>query len=890
MSEVPGSGWIAAASSLVPERRRREWRLEWEGEAAWAWRQLRPEERESTRVRARLRLRIATCLIDAIMENREAMKMTGLGNDLRFAVRGLLRRPGFTGIAVVTLALGIGATTAVFTLLDGVLLSPLPFQQSEQLLSLQHLGRDGQDELPISPGLYLLYRDQARTLATVAMHGPAVGNLVVDGEPERITGRVVTPSFFTVLGVDAARGRTFAEEEGQPGGQQVVILSDALWRTRYGADPAIIGRTIDLNGQSREVVGVMPPRFGFPDQEARFWLPMVVDEANAPVAAFFAAGIARVQAGQTVETVRTELEGMMQRLTELLPGDGGAQFLMNVSIRTRITPLKAALVGELSSTLWILFATVGIVLVIACANVANLLLVRAEGRQRELALRVALGAGRMQVLRSFMGESLVLAVSGGALGLLIASAAVRLTSSLIPTDLPRMAEIGIDARVLGFATVVTLGCAIFFGFFPLLRYGVKDLAGQLREGARGATGGRERHRLRNGLVVSQVALALVLLIGSALMLRSFLALRAVDPGFDPDGALTARVTVPVAEIQEWQAAEQFFRQLQQRLEGLPGVTAVGYVGSVPLGGSGMTYTGIQLEDHPREPGELPVFASWTPTSAGYFDAMGMRVVEGRGFESNDGGNAFRAAVVGQSFARTWWPEGSAVGRRLRLGGQNEEWYEIVGVVADVRQNSLEQVAEESVYFPLVTSAGEQVNVARTLDVVVRTSGDPLALVPALRSEIRDLNPRIPVANPRTMSAVFESATARTSFTMTMLGAASGIALLLGLVGIYGVISYVVSQRTREIGVRMALGASGSTVRGMVVRQGLLLSGLGVGVGLTAAALLSRVMGSLLYGVSPTDPLTHVAVASALIGVALAASLIPAIRAASVDPSRALRAE
>jgi predicted permease len=890
MSGVPGLGVVAAAARLVPADRRDGWRREWEAEATYAWRRL-SGGRPTAFARARLRLRVAMCVFDALTEAMESMKMTGLGNDFRFALRSLLRKPAFTGVAVLTLSLGIGATTAVFTLLDGVLLSPLPFEEPDQLVSLGHVARDGQDELPISPGLYRIYRDQARTLGPVAMHGPTVGNLVVGDEPERVTGQTITPSYFTVLGVSPARGRTFVEEEGRPGGEPVIVLSDGLWKARFGGDPAIVGRTIDINGVSREIVGVMPPGFGFPDQEARFWIPMLLDENNAPIAAFFAGGIARMEDGQTLESVRTELEGMMARLPELAPGDGGAEFLMNVQIRTRLASLKESLVGELSTTLWILFATVGIVLLIACANVANLLLVRAEGRQRELALRVALGAGRLQVLRSFMGESLALASAGGALGVAVAAVAVRLTTGLIPTDLPRMAEIGIDARVLAFTAVIAIGCALFFGVFPLVRYGAKDLAGQLREGgARGATGGRERHRLRNGLVVSQVALALVLLIGSGLMLRSFMALRAVDPGFDPHNVLTARVSVPPAEIADWQAAEQFLLQLRQRLRGQTGVTAVGLVTAVPLGGSGAAYTGIQLEDHPRAQGELPVFASRPQAGAGYFEAIGIPVLQGRAFEPGDGGNAFRAVIVSKAFAEQWWPDTSPLGRRMRLGAQDEDWYEIVGVVDNVRQNSLEEVAQEMVYFPLVTEAGGQAGVARTVDVVIRTSGDPLALVPLLRNQIRELNPRIPIANPRTMTDVFESATARTSFTAAMLGAASAIALLLGLVGIYGVISYVVSQRTREIGVRMALGASRSTVRGMVVRQGLALCGAGVALGLVAAALLSRLMGSLLYGVRATDPITYVAVALSLIGVAMLASLIPAVRAAGVDPGSALRAE
>ncbi len=892
MSGAPGLRWIAFVSRLVPEARRDAWRREWEAEATYAWRRLHAAGRMPGRTaRVRLGLRVMTCLFDAMTESMEQPKMTGLQNDLRFALRSLLRKPAFTTIAVVTLSLGIGATAAVFTLLDGVVLSPLPYDEPEQLVQLDHLGREGQDELPISAGLYVVYRDHAKSLASIAMHGPTVGNLVVNGEPERVMGRVVTPSFFAVLGVPAAQGRAFLDEEGRPGADPVIILSDALWTTRFGADPAIVGRTVDINGISREVVGVMPRDFGFPDRESRFWVPLLVNDAEAPLGAFFATGIARAEEGQTVESVRADVEALLARLTELAPGPGAA-FLQRVNIRSSISSLKESLVGDLGSTLWILFATVGIVLVIACANVANLLLVRAETRQRELAIRVALGAGRVQVLRSFMGESLALSLAGAALGVAIAGGAVRLTTSLIPTDLPRMAEIGIDARVLAFTAAVALGCALFFGFFPLLRYGAKNLAGELREGggARGATGGRERHRLRNGLVVSQVALALILLIGSGLMLRSFLALRAVDPGFDPSSSLTARVSVPTAEIPDWQAAEQFLTQLRERLLGQAGVTGVGFVSAVPLGGGGAPYTGIEVEDHPRADAELPVFASWPQAGDGYFEVMGIPVLEGRAFQAGDGADGFRAVVVSQAFAEKWWPGASPLGRRMRLGFQDEAWYQIVGVVGNVRQDQLEEVSQEMVYFPLVTGGGDQLNIARTVDVVIRTAGDPLTLVSVLRDQVRQLNPRIPIANPRALSAVFEGAAGRTSFTAAMLGAASGIALLLGLIGIYGVISYVVSQRTREIGVRMALGASGATVRGMVVRQGLAMSGAGVALGLIAAALLSRVLGSLLYGVGATDPLTYIAVALSLVGVAVLASLIPAIRAAGVDPGRALRVE
>lgn len=888
---APGLRTIAVASRLVPAARRDAWRREWEAEAAWAWRRLGRDGADSAAARIRLRARILTCVIDALVERKETMTMSGLIDDLRFAARGLARHPAFTLVTVVTLALGIGANTAVFTLVDDVLLRPLPFPGSDRLVSLEHLGRDGQDELPISAGLYLLYRDHAGSLEAVAMHTGTAANLVTDGQPERVLGQSVTPGFFRTLRVSAVLGRTFAEQEGAPGAEPVVVLGDGLWRASFGADPSIVGRTIQMSGVSRRVVGVMPPDFGFPDRTARFWVPLEVDETQAPLGAFFAGGIARMAPGATLESVRREAEDLTSRLPELFPGDGGAEFLRGVGLRPRIRSLKEQLVGDVGRTLWILLGTVGFVLLIACANVANLLLVRAEGRQRELALRVAVGAGRVQVLRSFMGESLVLAGVGGVLGTGVAASAVRLTSRMIPADLPRLAEVGMDARVWGFTAVVTLGCAVFFGFFPLLHYGADDLAGQLRDGSgRGSTSGPARHRLRNTLVVAQVALALVLLVGSGLMFRSFLAIRAVDPGFETENVLTARIIVPSGEIEGWQETMTLFRQLRERMEQQPGVLAAGLVGSVPLGRGGVSFGGLEVEDHPRGPNELPVFALQPQADAGYFTAMGIAVLEGRAFEPGDGADGVRAAVVSRSFAEHWWPDGSALGRRVRLGAPDEGWYTIVGVVADVHDRALEEPPREAVYFPTLLDAGGPFAPARAQDIVLRTAGDPMDLLPVLRRELRALNPRIPLANPRTMAEVRRGATARTSFTLAMLGAAAGIALLLGLVGIYGVVSYVVSQRTREIGVRMALGASSGSVRRMVVRQGFALAAAGVVGGVAVALVLSRVMGALLFGVGSTDPVTYVVVAGTLVGVATLASWLPARRAAAVDPSGALRAD
>jgi putative ABC transport system permease protein len=816
--------------------------------------------------------------------------MTTILADLRYAVRNLVRYPTFSAIAVATLALGIGANTAVFTLVDGVLLSPLPFDEPDELLAIRHLGRGGADQLPMSQGLYVLYREQASSIDELALHGPTTVNLVVDGEAERLPAQAVTPSFFDVLGVEPVLGRAFLEEEGAPGGAQVVILGDGLWQRHFGGDPAAVGQTLDINGAIREIVGVMPPDFGHPTRQAQLWVPMVVDPARAPLGAFGAGGIARLAPGASPESVLTELTGLISRLRELFPDSGAPAFLEEVGLRAVVLPLKDDVVGDVGTTLWILLGTVAFVLLIACANVANLLLVRAEGRTRELALRVAIGAGRAQVLRTSLSESVVLALAGGVLGVGLAAAAVAAALGMVPTDLPRTAEIGLDLRVLGFSGAVVVGCALFFGAVPLVRFRSTDLVGQLRDGsAHGATSGRQRHALRNALVVVQMALALVLLVGSGLMFRSFQALRATDPGFDPEGVLTARLSVPSGEIPGAPETAAFYRTLSDRLAAQPGVDAVGLVQAVPLSGF-LSFTSLELEDFPRGPDELPAFASNNPAEPGYWEAMGIDLVDGRTLQPGDGAEGTRSVVISESFARRWWPNESPLGRRLRQGGPDEDWYRIVGVVADVKHESLEQPAEETVYWPSTLGAAGDYQVMRTMDVVLRTASDPLSFVPVLRREVAALNPRIPVSNPRTMQDVFAVATSRTSFTVALLGVASGIALLLGLVGIYGVISYVVGQRTREIGVRLALGATASSVRDMIVRHGLLLAATGALVGLVAAAALSSVLATILYGVSPLDPVTYASVAVALVVVSLAACWIPANRAAGVDPAQALRME
>ncbi len=887
MRRVPGRGVVAAAARLVPFRDREAWRREWEAELTWAARRLEEGGGASPAGRFRLRVRAVACVIDALILWREAA-MTGMWNEIRFALRGLFRSPGFTAVAVLTLALGIGANTAVFTLVDGVLLKPLPFPQADRLVDVGHIGRGGQDKLPMSPGLYVVYRDHARSFQSLAMYRSTAVNLVGEGEPVRVQAMSATPALFDVLRVQPALGRGFTADDGKEGAEPVAVLSHALWRDRFGGAPDVVGRTVVLDGTSRTIVGVLPEGFAFSDADAQVYIPMVVDDVTASTASFSPSGVARLAPGVTAEGANAELQGLIDRLGELRPDDPAVGFLKNVSLAARVRPLKEAVIGDVGRTLWILMGTVGFVLLIACANVANLLLVRAEGRQRELAVRLAIGAGRAAVLRPFLAESLALALAGGVLGVGVAWAAVRVATAMAPGILPRMGQVGIDPRVLAFTAAASLVAALLFGLFPVLRVGRTDLSGQLKDGGgRGGTGGRERHRVRNALVVTQMALALVLLVGSGLMLRSFLALRSVDPGFDTGGVLTVRLTLPPAEVPDEGAAATFFRQLEENLAAQPGVVAAGAAAAVPLGGR-LSYFGEDIEDHPVGPDEIPPLAYGDWVDPGYFATLGIPVVEGRALQAGDEADGFRGVVVSQAFAKRWWPDGSAVGRRLRPG--DGDWWQIVGVVGDAHYRGLEQDPEEMVYYPTLFGTPPNGGTIRTREVVVKTAGDPSAFLPVLRREVWALNPRIPLADPRTLDEVRRRATARTSFTVAMLGAASFVALLLGMVGIYGVIAYVVGQRTREIGLRMALGASGSQVQGMIVRQGLALAAVGVGLGLVAAVGMSSVMSTLLYGVSATDPLTYGAVALALTAVAALASWVPARRAAGVEPTVALREE
>ena len=815
--------------------------------------------------------------------------MTIFTRQLRLAMRKLVRAPLFTGIAVLTLAVGIGANTAIFSVVNAILLEPLPYPESERLVWINFAAPGiGYAEMPFSDGAYLHLRDGQQAFEDIAMYQGEEVNLAGEGAPERVVGGRVTPSFFRVLRVQPTLGRTFTEEEARPGAESVVVLSQELWTRRYGGDPSVVGTTVMMDGEARRIVGIAPANLALPNPETRVWRPFVIDESAVNPGAFCCPGIGRLGEGVSLVAAKADLDRLIQQFSDAFPEELPRAILEQAQFSGVVRPLKERLVREVSQTLWLVLGTVGIVLLIACANVANLFMVRAEGRQRELAVRSAMGASRGQLAGVFLSESLLLGLAGGALGLLIAALGVRALLALAPETLPRMQEIGVTAEVLVFTLAISLLAGLFFGSFPAVRYRPGDLSLALKEGGRSTTIGRARHRARNILVVAQIALALVLLVGSGLLIRSFQHLRNVDPGFEPEGVLTVRIALPRADYSEAARVVSFWRQLRERTAGLPGVLSVGSVNHLPLGTT-RSNGSIGIEDHPTADDEIPPLAEQKLTGPGYFETMGIPVLEGRSFEPGDGADGFRAAVVNRSFARHWWPEGSALGRRVRLS-EEEDWYEIVGVVGDVRFESLEKPPGDAVYFPLTVGSRESPNVSRSQALVIKTAGDPRRLLEAVRSQVWALDGNLPIAGQRTMSAVVANAMSRTSFTLVMLGIAAAVALLLGTVGIYGVISYMVSQRTKEIGIRIALGAPPASVRRLVLRQGLTLIVLGVIIGLVGALALSGTVRSLLYGVSAIDPLTYVVVPVVLVAVALLATHLPARRASATDPLEALRHE
>ncbi len=820
--------------------------------------------------------------------------MSSLLAPFRSLARELSRHPGFLLVAVVTLAVGIGANAAIFSVVNAVLIRPLPFSEPERLVGVWHTAPGlKMDQFELSDGSYVLYRANNKVLEDLGIFREGSVTLTGGETPERVDASGATAALFDVLRVKPRLGRGIQAADEKPGAEKVAVISDKLWRDRFGGDSKAVGSLLKVDGVSTRVVGVMPPDFRFPEAGTALWLPMTIDPAKLEAGNFNYTAIGRLRPGVTPKQAERDLSALVARIAEAYPDSGISRgMLESAKLAVLVHPLRDDVVGEVQRILWLLLGSVGCILLIACANVANLFLVRAEGRQREVAVRTALGASRGAVFRLFVGESLALALIGGLLGLGLAAAGVRLLVSLRPEGIPRLEEIGVDGTVLAFTFLLSLFAGLLCGGFAALRYGAPELVPALKEGGRGGTAGRGRHRARNVLVVIQMALALVLLVGSALMVKSFWRLRSVDPGLDPEGVLTVRLDLPEAGYEDAFANARFVQQLLEKVRALPEVVSAGTVTDLPLSGSDSN-SGYSFEDFPLGPDQVPPILGTRFVSPGYFETMGIPLIEGRTFERIDPAKRSNEVVVSEALARRFWPNQSALGKRLAQGLPDKAmWHTIVGVVGSVRDHGLDEKPWPSVYFPVLRlgMTGEGEWVPRSFYLAVKGRIDPASLTASVRRAVWSLDPNLPLTQVRPMTEVVSRSMARTSFTMLLLVIAAAVALLLGSVGIYGVISYVVSQRTREIGVRMALGAARTDISRMVLREGAVITLIGIGLGIAAALAVTRLMLALLFDVSPTDPVTFAVVPVMLAAVALLASWMPARRAAAVEPLEAIRYE
>ncbi|MGE0130009.1 MAG: ABC transporter permease [Blastocatellales bacterium] len=812
--------------------------------------------------------------------------MQTLFQDLRYGARMLMKKPGFTLIAVLTLALGIGANTAIFSVVNAVLISPLPYREPDRLMQFWETNPlKNWTQANVAPANLFDWQRQNQSFTEIAAYigsdkkGPGLAGLQMDagGEPERIEGLYVTGNIFSVLGADAMLGRTLAEEETWAGKHTVVVLSYGLWQRRFGADPKIVGQKIMLSGRAREVVGVMPPGFYFPSKEAELWAPMGWDrnqlaQIRRP---HFLRAVGRLKDGVTAEQARAEFNAIAARLEAQYPDT-------NTQMGVGLGPLKEWIVSDFSLPLIVLLAAVALVLLIACTNVASLLLAGASARAREAAIRAALGAGRWRIVRQLLTESLLLAFAGGALGLLLALWGKDLLVAYSPGDIPRLDEIRLDWRVLGFTLGAMLATTLLTGLAPALQSSKPQLASALKEGGqKGASG--PGVRVRSALVVAEIALALVLVVVAGLMIRSFLLLQKVDPGFDSQNLLTLRVGLPGVRYGEDSQMQAFFEQAEARIRSLPGVVAVGSTTVLPLKGyqwtSDFTIDGRPPEDYGREVRHKEI----TPD---YFRAMGLPLRRGRFFNGSDQAKSQPVIIINAALARRYFPGEDPVGRRLKFSkpDRQDTWQTIIGVVGDEKQDSLSAEVKPEIYQSHLQRPQNQ------MSFVVRTAADPQTLTGAVREQIRALDRSLPVYEIRTMRDALSESLARERFVMLLLLGFAALALTLAAVGVYGVMSYSVTQRTHELGIRLALGAQTRDVLKLVLGQGLKLVSIGVVIGLAGALAAARVLNSMLFGVSATDPATFAGISLLLVVVALLACWIPARRAAKVDPMIALRCE
>jgi predicted permease len=815
--------------------------------------------------------------------------MHTVGQDIREAVQLLRKQPRFLIIASLTLALGIGAVTAIFSVVNGVLLKPLPHPNADRLVSIASTAPGlGYDRFPLSPDLFLFYQRENRVFDQMAIFQRRRANLTQSGSPEVVESAVTTHGYFPTLGATFALGRWYGASDDRPEATRVTVLSHRLWTRKFASDPALLGRAISIDGDATQVIGVAPAwldEAGSPD----LWLPARFNPNNPPMGSFGWIGIGRLKEGVTADMALANLDPLVRRaLEEFIKSDTYRAFLKEGGYRPVVRPLKDDIVGDLTRPLWILLGTVAMVLLVACGNVANLCLIRAEARQRELAVRLALGGSRRGLIRKLLVEALVLSSIGAACGVALAGLALPVLLRLAPSSIPRLDHVRLDPIVLAFAVLAAIISGLVFGLVPAIRYTSGNMLGALRHGGRSATDHPGRHRGRHLLVVAQTAMALVLLVGSGLLARSFTKLMGTDLGFDPKQVLTFRIGLPTASYPKPDQIARFSRQLVERLSQIPGVDAAGAVTELPT--SNPSGTAFNFNGKPIEPGRLPPMIQYQTVTPGYFAAMRIGVVRGRDFDTGDLRAGARPVIVNKALADQYWPGEDAIGKQLRQHNGDptaqQPWSTVVGIVASIRQSNLRDRPRPIVYFPMKE---DDQNAPRALSYVIR-GAQTQAQADAVRQAVWSVDSGVPLAAMQPMESIVERSIVQFSFTMLTLGIAAAIALALGAIGLYGVLSYAVSLRTREIGVRLALGAPASLVMRSIVANGATIAALGLAIGLLGAFGLTRFLAGLLYDTTPLDATTFAAMSALLFAVALLASYLPARKAASVSPLEAMRTE
>ena len=802
----------------------------------------------------------------------------------------------FTVVTLLTVGIGVGANTAMFSVINGILLKPLAYRDPDALVSAWQTAPPLKiTDLNLSPSDYFTFRDENRSFEHFGVW--TGGSVSVTGlaAPEQVPSLSVTEGVLNAIGIQPVLGRWFTAKDDSPESPQTVILTHGYWQRWFGGAASAIGRRILVEGEAREIIGVMPQSFRFLEEKPDLIFPLRFNRGKTTLGNFSFNPIARLKPGVTLAQANADVGRMIPIVNTRSPPPPGfsVKLFEQAGIQPAVRPLKQDVVGELGKVLWVLMGSIGVVLLIACANVANLLLVRAEGRQQELAVRVALGASSSQIAGELLMESVFLGMLGGAAGLGFAYAALRLLAAIAPAYLPRLENITIDPLVMLFTLAVSLIAGLLFGLIPVLKYASPRVAATLRGGGRTLSQSKERHRARNTLVVLQTALAVVLLIGSGLMIRTFQALRQVRPGFTAAAQLqTVHIYIPEAQVKEPERVVRMFQEILRKVAAVPGVSSAAISNAVPADGNNSTDL-LYAEDRVYAEAQLPPLRRFKFVAPGFFQTMGTRLVAGRDVTWTDLYDKRTVALVSENLARELWHSpAAALGKRVREG-MKDPWREIVGVVEDVRLDGADQKQPATVYWPLMMNNfwGDETNLQRGVVYAIRSNrAGSESFLKEIRQAVWSVNSNLPLARIRTMEEVFRGSMARSSFTLVMLAIAGGMALLLGIVGIYGVISYSVSQRTRELGIRIALGAPLGGLKAMVVRHGLFLTAIGVALGLASAAALTRLMASLLFEISPVDPLTYAAVSAGLLAAAAAASYVPAHRASTVNPVEALRAD